>query len=84
MTNALHYTPHSGTIRIKGERVEERMVTTGQKVGDATEIVNGVAEGDQVAETNVGRLVDGARVRVGRVAGVSTASNPSPKTRQED
>jgi RND family efflux transporter MFP subunit len=69
---------------IKGERVEERMVTTGQKVGDATEIVNGLAEGDQVAGNNVERLVDGARVRLGRAPGVSTASNPSPKSRQEN
>jgi RND family efflux transporter MFP subunit len=69
---------------IKGERVEERMVTTGQKVGDATEIVNGLAEGDQVAGNNVERLVDGARVRLGRAPGVSTASNPSLKSRQEN
>jgi len=69
---------------IKGDRVEERMVTTGQKVDGAIEIVNGIAEGDQVAGNNVERLVDGARVRVGRAPGVSTASNPSPKSSQED
>ncbi len=51
---------------VKGERVEERMVTLGQAVGDAIEIVNGVAEGDEVAQTNVERLADGARVRVRR------------------
>ncbi len=68
---------------IKGDRVEERMVTTGQKVGDATEIVNGVAEGDQVAQTNVERLVDGGKVRVGRSAEVTTTGSPS-RGRQED
>jgi methyl coenzyme M reductase subunit C len=39
------------------------MVTVGQTVGSAVEIVNGVAEGDEVAQTNVERLADGARVR---------------------
>jgi RND family efflux transporter MFP subunit len=53
---------------IKGDRVEERMVTLGQAVGDGIEIVNGIAEGDEVAQTGVDRLVDGARVRVGRPA----------------
>jgi RND family efflux transporter MFP subunit len=53
---------------IKGDRVEERMVTLGQAVGDGIEIVNGIAEGDEVAQTSVDRLVDGARVRVGRPA----------------
>jgi RND family efflux transporter MFP subunit len=48
---------------VKGDRVEERMVTIGQVVGQKTEIVNGVAEGDEVAQTNLDRLADGARVR---------------------
>jgi len=63
---------------IKGDRVEERMVTVGQVVGDATEIVNGIAEGDEVAETNVDRLADGARVRVSRAAGA--ASRPGRRS----
>jgi RND family efflux transporter MFP subunit len=66
---------------IKGDRVEERMVTVGQVVGDATEIANGIAEGDEVAQTNVDRLADGARVRVARAAGVNTASNPGRASR---
>lgn len=49
---------------IKGDRVEERIVTLGQTVGDAIEIANGIAEGDEVARNNVDRLADGARVRV--------------------
>ncbi len=60
---------------IKGDRVEERIVTVGQKVDGAIEIANGVAEGDEVAQSNVERLSDGARVRVAGGA-VSTASNP--------
>jgi membrane fusion protein (multidrug efflux system) len=59
---------------IKGDRVEERMVTLGQAVGDAVEIANGIAEGDEVAQTNVDRLVDGGRVRVGRAPGAHPAA----------
>jgi methyl coenzyme M reductase subunit C len=69
---------------IKGDRVEERLVTLGQTVGDAVEIVNGVAEGDQVAQTNVERLVDGGRVRVGAAGAVTPASSPARGGRQED
>jgi len=57
----------SGSTRVyvvKGERVEERMVTVGQVVGNMTEIVNGVVEGDQVAQSNLDRLADGVKVRV--------------------
>jgi membrane fusion protein (multidrug efflux system) len=49
---------------VKGDRVEERMVTVGQVVGNMTEIVNGVAEGDQVAQSNLEHLADGVKVRV--------------------
>ncbi len=62
----------SGTRRVfvvTGDRVEERIVKTGQIVGDRIEIVEGVAKGDVVAVSTDVRLTDGARV---------TASN-SPK-----
>jgi RND family efflux transporter MFP subunit len=49
---------------VKGDRVEERLVTLGQVVGNMTEIVTGVAEGDQVAQSNLERLADGVKVRV--------------------
>jgi len=48
---------------LSGDRVEERMVTTGQVVGALTEIVQGVTDGDAVAATNVSQLADGTRVR---------------------
>ncbi len=68
---------------INGERVQERLVTVGQKVDGAVEIVNGLAEGDSVAQTNVERLADGARVRVTGGEGVSKASNAA-RPPQED
>jgi membrane fusion protein (multidrug efflux system) len=48
---------------VKGDRAEERIVTTGQTVGDAIEVTKGLEAGEQVATKNVGQLVDGARVR---------------------
>jgi membrane fusion protein (multidrug efflux system) len=48
---------------VKGDHVEERMVTVGQPVGDWLEIVNGLADGDQVAASNLDKLADGARIR---------------------
>ena len=66
---------------IRGDRVEERMVTTGQVVGEAVEIANGVAEGDEVALTNVTRLADGARVKVERTPGAGTAAGPGRTAR---
>ena len=56
----------SGTGRVfvvKGDRAEERIVTTGQKVGSTVEIVTGLARDERVATTNVGQLVDGIKVR---------------------
>jgi RND family efflux transporter MFP subunit len=57
----------SGTARVfvvSGDRAEERIVTTGQLVGDLVEITSGLKNGDTVATTNVAQLADG--VRVGR------------------
>ncbi|HYI15176.1 MAG TPA: efflux RND transporter periplasmic adaptor subunit, partial [Thermomicrobiales bacterium] len=56
----------SGTSRvyvIKDGKVEERIVTTGEKVGDRVEITSGVAAGDVVAADPKGRLTDGAAVK---------------------
>jgi RND family efflux transporter MFP subunit len=47
---------------VKGDRVEERIVTTGQSAGDSIEITSGLRAGEQVATKNLGRLTDGARV----------------------
>jgi len=55
-----------GTSRVfvvNGERVEERIVTTGQTVGDLVEITKGLKAGERVATQNVTKLVDGAKVQ---------------------
>lgn len=57
----------SGTARVfvvNGDRVEERIVTTGQSIGDKVEITSGLKAGEIVAATGVDRLVDGVRVVV--------------------
>ena len=41
---------------------EERLVTTGQTVGDLVEITSGLRAGDTVATSNMAQLTDGARV----------------------
>ena len=54
-----------GTSRVyvvNGDRVEERIVTTGQRVDTLIELTNGLKAGERVATTNVPKLVDGARV----------------------
>ena len=41
---------------------EERLVTTGQVMGEFIEITSGLQAGDVVATSNVAQLTDGARV----------------------
>lgn len=56
----------AGTSRVyvvKGDKVEERIVTLGETVGRQVEITSGVAKGDVVAAEPKGRLVDGLPVR---------------------
>ncbi len=56
----------SGTGRVfvvNGDRAEERIVTTGQKVDNLVEIVTGLKGGEKVATANVGQLIDGIKVR---------------------
>jgi RND family efflux transporter MFP subunit len=55
----------SGTARlyvVTGDHVEERIVTTGQTVGDLVEITKGVKAGERVATKNVTQLADGSKV----------------------
>ncbi|HUQ88378.1 MAG TPA: efflux RND transporter periplasmic adaptor subunit [Vicinamibacterales bacterium] len=55
----------SGTARVfvvNGDRVEERIVTAGQAVGDRVEITSGLKAGEKVVSTDVERLTDGIRV----------------------
>ncbi|MND08495.1 hypothetical protein D3C83_311330 [compost metagenome] len=47
---------------VTGDRVEERIVTTGQVIDDLTEVTSGLQKGDVVATDNVNRLEDGVRV----------------------
>src|SRR5262245_13601420 len=55
----------SGTSRVfvvTGDHVDERIVTTGDTVGDQIEITKGLQSGERVATKNVGRLSDGTKV----------------------
>ena len=57
----------SGTSRVflvKDGRIEERIVTLGEKVDSFVELTSGVAAGDVVAAEPRGRLVDGRTVSV--------------------
>jgi RND family efflux transporter MFP subunit len=57
----------AGTARvfvIAADRVEERIVMTGQVVGDRVEIATGLKSGERVATTGLEKLVDGIRVAV--------------------
>ena len=57
----------SGTARVfvlNGERVEERIVMTGQTVGDRVEIASGVKAGERIAASGIDQLVDGVKVTV--------------------
>jgi RND family efflux transporter MFP subunit len=57
----------AGTSRVyivKGQKVEERIITTGETIGGQVEVTSGVAKGETVAAEPKGRLADGTRVRV--------------------
>ncbi len=57
----------AGTARvfvIVGDRVEERVVMVGQRVGEQDEITSGLKVGERVVAKDVDRLVDGVRVVV--------------------
>lgn len=56
-----------GTTRVfvvRDDHVEERIVTTGQVVGELVEIVNGLQKDESVAVTNLNRLTDGSPVKM--------------------
>ena len=58
----------AGTSRVyviaADNKVEERIVTVGEKVGDRLEIATGVKAGERVAANPRGKLSDGARVQI--------------------
>jgi RND family efflux transporter MFP subunit len=56
----------AGTSRVfvlAGDKVEERIVTIGEKSGDRVELATGVKAGEQVAANPRGKLADGVRVQ---------------------
>lgn len=56
----------AGTSRVyvvTGDHVEERIVTTGDTVGDLIEITRGLKAGERVATTNVAQLADGIKIQ---------------------
>jgi RND family efflux transporter MFP subunit len=58
----------AGTSRVyvigADNRIEERIVTIGEKVGDRVEIASGVKAGERVAANPRGKLADGLRVQL--------------------
>jgi RND family efflux transporter MFP subunit len=57
----------AGTSRVfviaANGKVEERIVTLGEKVGDRVELATGIKDGEQVAANPRGKLADGVRVQ---------------------
>jgi RND family efflux transporter MFP subunit len=55
----------SGTSRVyvvAGDHAEERIVTTGETVGDLVEITKGLKAGERVATKNIAQLADGIKI----------------------
>jgi RND family efflux transporter MFP subunit len=48
------------------QRAEERVVATGQTVGDQVEIASGLREGESIVASGLDKVVDGIRVTVTR------------------
>jgi len=72
----------SGSFRVyvvSGDRVEERVITPGQVVEASTEVGSAVAEGEELARTNLALLSDGARIRVVRPAGPGQGGAVQPR-----
>jgi membrane fusion protein (multidrug efflux system) len=55
---------------VRGDRVQQRMITPGAVIGDRTEVLNGLAAGEVVATGALAGLSDG--LRVGVAGGTST------------
>jgi membrane fusion protein, multidrug efflux system len=59
----------AGTSRVfvvNGDTVEERIVTTGERVGDRIEIATGIRGDERVASNPRGKLADGTHVQIER------------------
>jgi hypothetical protein len=48
---------------VQGTRLEERIVETGDALGDDVVILRGIAPGDRIAKTPNGDVRDGVRVQ---------------------
>jgi multidrug efflux pump subunit AcrA (membrane-fusion protein) len=59
---------------VRGDRVEQRMITPGVVQGERTEVTRGLAAGERVATGDLSALVDGAQVVV---SGAAPAAAPS-------
>jgi HlyD family secretion protein len=61
----------AGTSRayaVKNEKIEERIVTVGESVGQQVEISSGVTKDDSLAVAPKGHLSDGLEVRARRIS----------------
>ena len=61
----------AGTSRayaVKNDKIEERIVTVGERVGQQVEITSGVTKDDTVAVVPKGHLSDGLEVRARRIS----------------
>ena len=47
---------------VRDKKIEERIVETGERLGDVVAIVQGVKTGEKVVETALGDIKDGTRV----------------------
>ena len=47
-----------------GDKVEERIVTLGERVGDRVELATGVKAGERIVINPRGKLTDGTRVQI--------------------
>jgi RND family efflux transporter MFP subunit len=59
---------------VRGDRVEQRMITPGVIQGDRTEVTRGLAAGERVAVGDLSSVVDGARVAVNGAASTAAPS----------
>jgi RND family efflux transporter MFP subunit len=66
---------------VKGDKVEERIVTLGQIVDSLVEVVAGLKAGEQVATADAA-LRDGAHVRVARAEAPAASTAPASAPRQ--
>ena len=49
---------------VKGNRVEQRTIRTGEETGDAFVVLDGLSGNETVAVTEIEKLSDGDRVKV--------------------